>query len=232
MIAEDYLENPPPKLDFALAANKEFFEGFDHLDYKWWKTSAANLKQFQIEMVDCIHFSLSHLLQHITRHEQTLQEGSELFHQHLTKDLENFIGNFEELQESIENEINSGSETLESFILGSMEAHQSSFVAGSCLQRTAIAVAMAQLSGMSLDELVNAYIAKNTLNIFRTTHGYKDGSYIKDWFGVEDNVTIENYLAANDMSQPDAIPALNAHLEAVYATVVVHKLNQYYRGAY
>lgn len=220
MIAQDYLDNPPPKLNFALAANKEYFEGFDHLDYKWWKDSAANIKQFQIEMIDCLHFSLSELLQFSHRKGQTLEESVELFHSRVVEDLGGFNQNFEQVQSSIEDDINNGTETFESFVRGVLVTHQSPFVSGSCLERTVIALAVAQLSGMSLDELVNAYIAKNTLNIFRTTHGYNGGGYIKNWFGQEDNVTIENYLAANDMSQPDAIQALNAHLEAVYATVV------------
>ena len=42
--------------------------------------------------------------------------------------------------------------------------------------------------GMDVAELYKRYVVKNQLNAFRQDHGYKDGSYIKIWNGVEDNV--------------------------------------------
>jgi dimeric dUTPase (all-alpha-NTP-PPase superfamily) len=46
------------------------------------------------------------------------------------------------------------------------------------------------LANMSMDvpELYKRYVVKNQLNTFRQDHGYKDGSYIKIWDAVEDNV--------------------------------------------
>lgn len=41
--------------------------------------------------------------------------------------------------------------------------------------------------GMSVNEIYQRYIVKNALNILRQQNGYKDGSYIKMWNGVEDN---------------------------------------------
>ena len=41
---------------------------------------------------------------------------------------------------------------------------------------------------MSNEDVYIAYIVKNCLNKFRQDNGYKDGSYIKDWNGKEDNV--------------------------------------------
>ncbi|VVM18067.1 Dimeric dUTPase (EC [uncultured Gammaproteobacteria bacterium] len=41
---------------------------------------------------------------------------------------------------------------------------------------------------MNVSELYKRYLVKNQLNTFRQDHGYKDGTYIKLWGGVEDNV--------------------------------------------
>ena len=42
--------------------------------------------------------------------------------------------------------------------------------------------------GIDVDDLYKRYVVKNQLNTFRQKNGYKDGSYIKNWGGVEDNV--------------------------------------------
>lgn len=39
-------------------------------------------------------------------------------------------------------------------------------------------------------KLYEMYIQKNVLNHFRQDNGYKEGTYIKEWFGVEDNVQL------------------------------------------
>lgn len=46
------------------------------------------------------------------------------------------------------------------------------------------------LAAMNMDvaELYKRYLVKNQLNTFRQEHGYKEGTYIKLWGGVEDNV--------------------------------------------
>lgn len=49
---------------------------------------------------------------------------------------------------------------------------------------------------MSNEDVYIAYIVKNCLNKFRQDNGYKDGSYIKDWNGKEDNVVA--YEIANE----------------------------------
>jgi dimeric dUTPase (all-alpha-NTP-PPase superfamily) len=49
-------------------------------------------------------------------------------------------------------------------------------------------------SGVSGDALYIKYIAKNQLNIFRQDHGYKEGTYIKVWDAVEDNVIAQKLM--------------------------------------
>jgi dimeric dUTPase (all-alpha-NTP-PPase superfamily) len=74
------------------------------------------------------------------------------------------------------------------------------------------------LATMSMDvpELYTRYVVKNQLNTFRQDHGYKDGSYIKIWDAVEDNV-----IAFNIMDEhPDFTPEqLYKKLEEEYKLV-------------
>lgn len=47
-------------------------------------------------------------------------------------------------------------------------------------------------AGMSIDDLYNLYVIKNTLNKFRQNNGYKENTYYKVLAGNEDNVNIVN----------------------------------------
>lgn len=47
-----------------------------------------------------------------------------------------------------------------------------------------------KVAELNFDELYQIYMAKNVLNKFRQDHGYKEGTYIKEWNGKEDNVVM------------------------------------------
>ena len=68
-------------------------------------------------------------------------------------------------------------------------------------------------SGLNLESLYKLYIGKNILNQFRQDHGYKEGSYIKEWDGEEDNVTMQRILETHKEITPDE---LYNKLEAAY----------------
>ena len=48
------------------------------------------------------------------------------------------------------------------------------------------------------DDLYRSYVGKNVLNFFRQDHGYRDGSYRKQWQGREDNEHLTEVLASLD----------------------------------
>lgn len=64
---------------------------------------------------------------------------------------------------------------------------------------------MASQLNLKLPELYELYIGKNILNKFRQNHGYKDGSYIKEWNGKEDNVVMQEILASKADISPKAL---------------------------
>lgn len=72
---------------------------------------------------------------------------------------------------------------------------------------------MSSKLNLKLPELYELYIGKNILNKFRQSHGYKEGSYVKEWHGKEDNVVMQEILA----SEPDITPeVLYEALEKAY----------------
>ena len=48
-------------------------------------------------------------------------------------------------------------------------------------------------------------VVKNQLNTFRQKNGYKDGSYIKNWGGVEDNVIAFKIMDKNPKISPEEL---------------------------
>jgi dimeric dUTPase (all-alpha-NTP-PPase superfamily) len=55
---------------------------------------------------------------------------------------------------------------------------------------------------IDIENLYKRYVVKNQLNTFRQQNGYKDGSYIKNWDGVEDNVVAFEIMDLNPSITP------------------------------
>ena len=72
---------------------------------------------------------------------------------------------------------------------------------------------VAKYSRLDLESLYALYIGKNILNRFRQDHGYKEGSYIKQWDGSEDNVAMQEILAKDPEISPEV---LYSRLEEIY----------------
>jgi len=72
---------------------------------------------------------------------------------------------------------------------------------------------VAKHAGLDLESLYALYIGKNILNRFRQDHGYKEGSYIKQWDGSEDNVAMQEILAKAPEISPEV---LYSRLEEIY----------------
>jgi dimeric dUTPase (all-alpha-NTP-PPase superfamily) len=55
---------------------------------------------------------------------------------------------------------------------------------------------------INIEDLYKRYVVKNQLNTFRQQNGYKDGTYIKLWNGVEDNVIAFKIMDKNPTITP------------------------------
>jgi dimeric dUTPase (all-alpha-NTP-PPase superfamily) len=147
----------------------EAVEALDSFNWKHWKdiNSADDMDNIKVEIIDIWHFVMSEIIY------QNEQELSVQF--------ENNPYNFdrEKLISSLEKLV---------YLASSYQDIE---------QITQEFFNTLQYAGISIQELYNNYLVKNILNQFRQDNGYKDGSYIKNWDGVEDNVIAFNILDKN-----------------------------------
>lgn len=182
--------------DWGLAIMAECTELADHVGWKWWKDQPmAPLTQIHLECVDIWHFLLSAVM------EQKAEE---------------------KLVKAILSTNHVGS------VYGTVERSSALSAARKLSMHASANVPMdEQLCSfiillysvrLSFDDLYQLYAAKAALNLFRWKNGYKEGSYIKTWEGVEDNVVLEGILKDYPDISRDGIDHL---LQARYASVLL-----------
>ena len=142
-------------------------ELIEHFGYKWWKKQNPDIDQVKLEVVDIWHFGMSALF----TEGETLEDIAEL--------MEGQLSGYQYQSQQVRD----ATETL----------------ALDCLATKSFSVALfwdlLNAVEMSFDELFRQYVGKNVLNFFRQDNGYKDGSYIKQWQGREDNEHLVEILA-------------------------------------
>lgn len=157
---------------FFRAAWMEMAEALATTDWKWWKKQSPDKYQLKLEMVDILHFMLSDSIL------QGLQ--SNRIYDIWKKSKSRF-------QQRWVNDVNEIFHHGEMFIRAATDRQ----LYWGHFFDTMLAM------DIDFDEIVDMYISKNTLNVFRQKHGYKDGTYIKEWFGEEDNKTLERIVTQN-----------------------------------
>jgi len=170
----------------------ESAELLDHYGWKWWKKQEPDMDQVKLELVDIWHFGLS----------LELQQGSpETVAAHMLEELraaQLSAGDFRA--------------DLEAFTLNTLASRQFDLVGFAQLLADA---------EMSFDELYQRYVGKNVLNRFRQDNGYKDGSYVKNWAGREDNEHLAEIAGQLDTSSPDYSDQVYRALQERYREVAV-----------
>jgi dimeric dUTPase (all-alpha-NTP-PPase superfamily) len=136
----------------------ECAELLDHHGWKWWKHQEPDWPQIILEIVDIWHFGLSDLM---SRGDSVENIAKQIEHGVLSaKKPDNFLTAVEKL---------------------------AGYVLTNQMFSVVIFAEMMLVANLSMDELYKKYVGKNVLNFFRQDHGYKEGSYIKQWDGREDN---------------------------------------------
>ncbi len=184
---------------FMRAAMVESVEAIEHHGWKWWKAQTKDLPQLQMECVDIWHFALSHII---------IQYNGDISASASTI--------AEQLQSPQSQVLFDGTEYdyRQQHLLDNLE-----LMTGLCAAKrfdvTLFMHIIAQCE-MSSDELFRQYVGKNILNFFRQDHGYKEGSYIKEWQGQEDNEHLVEILDALDPTRVDYADAVYAQLASRY----------------
>ncbi len=175
------------------AAWIECGELIEHYGYKWWKKQVPDLAQVQLEVIDIWHFGMSALF----------LEGKAI----------------EQIAAEIEAELlahqPSGAgvrDATEALALYCLETHSFS---PSRFWDLLIA------AELDFEQLYTAYVGKNVLNFFRQDNGYKDGSYVKNWAGREDNEHLVELVEPLDKEADDFADQVYAALEIRYREVAL-----------
>lgn len=143
--------------DWDFAIIDECREIKEHLGWKWWKENyqcgltEQNRKQVQLEVIDILHFVLSRVI------------ADEWFE----KDILRWF--------------NEGAPWAESTTMNEMVYCMLNEAVNHGVDICECWTALAILSGLTTEQVIETYIQKFVLNKFRQDHGYKDGSYCKEW---------------------------------------------------
>ena len=165
-VAEDYLDK---NLNWNSAIIAESGKLLNSLGYKWWKKQEPDMENVKVEAIDLLRFVISDILQLNYNYEESL----------IASFIDETISEFEESFTSDIYEKEFEDEDL--FGLVNILNYNE-------IPRFATLKIIFKKLDMSNEDVYIAYITKNCLNKFRQDNGYKDGSYIKNWNGREDNV--------------------------------------------
>ena len=193
-------------IDWKRCIYLEAAELVDSYPWKHWKNIDAtpDYDNIKIEIVDIWHFVMSEALRNYKIGKKGGVEA--LYKAILTlPNYKQFVKDVKPLNDDIYAQI----ALVESFI-------KTLFVSDDILKLIDAFFIMSYELQVNQDILYRLYIGKNILNQFRQDHGYKEGKYVKEWNGVEDNVVMQDVLE----KQPDVTPKeLYKALERVYAEV-------------
>lgn len=169
----DWLEVKSP---FLRAVVIEGSEAIEHHGWKWWKKQECDLEQLQMELVDIWHFLLSAVL---------------IEHQ----------GEQQAAKTQVMNQIEGSSVEFDgkTYVYAELDLLQKLelLIGLSAARRINIGLFTTLLAdcSMSWEDLYVQYICKNVLNFFRQDNGYKQGTYVKQWGGKEDNEHLVEIMA-------------------------------------
>ena len=191
-VSVDYLNK---NFNWNSAIIAESGELLDSLGYKWWKQQTLDINNVKVEAIDLLHFVISEAIQFFYRPKDR---------EHIKFECTTIV--FKDYFEE--------NETYEDFNETSIEK-LISHLNYDQYDRFFIMKQIFKALNMSNEDVYIAYITKNCLNKFRQEHGYKSGTYIKDWNGKEDNVVA--FETANNIGASDSLfEELYSSLEYIY----------------
>ena len=183
------------KIDWRRCIYLEAAELVDSYPWKHWKNidASPDYANVKIEIVDIWHFVMSEAL----RLYKVKKLGS-------ISDIANTITNMQGFSEFLQIQTEEQLDPYKEIEL--VEEMIKTLFCNSDINDLILSfLNMSSKLNLKLPELYELYIGKNILNKFRQNHGYKDGSYIKEWNGKEDNVVMQEILASKADISPKAL---------------------------
>lgn len=190
----------------------ECAELMDHIGYKWWKHQALDNHQMILEIIDIWHFGMS----------AQFQPGQPI--ETIATDIEHAFHTSQCRPSSTERQPQPPTicpHTLQKqALLTATEA-----LAQHALDTKTFSIALfwdlMTVANVDFNTLYTHYIGKNILNIFRQDNGYKEGYYIKQWQGKEDNEHLSCILMALDSQSPQFDHHIYQALQMRYNELVI-----------
>ena len=192
---ENGLTKNGKKIDWRRCIYLEGAELIESYPWKHWKNidASPDYENIKIEIVDIWHFIMSEVL----RLYKVENLGS-------FEDIANVVANMEEFENF--KEANKGEELDPYEEIAFVEDMIKTLFCNRDINALLISfLTMSSKLNLKLPELYELYIGKNILNKFRQEHGYKDGSYIKEWDGKEDNVVMQEILTSKSDITPEEL---------------------------
>ena len=165
----------------------ECAELLDHYGWKWWKKQTPDVDQIALELVDIWHFGLSLMLLSNDSKDVLVDQVEQIF--------------------------------MSTVISDDFAIDLESFTEKTLITKDFDLQGFARLmAGINMDfeTLYVGYVGKNVLNFFRQDYGYKDGSYVKQWNGVEDNEHLVQIVSTLDTSSSAFAKDLYTQMELRY----------------
>ena len=187
------------EINWLRCIHMEVAELIESTPWKHWKNinSESDMNNIHVELVDIWHFLMSYILQ-----ETNVPKAVSLVNTHCI---------YEALEEVDYKAMIKEAEKLSYISLAIETGNMPTF---SGVERFIDQFfRCCKISGLSFSWLQKLYIGKNCLNKFRQEHGYKEGTYIKQWDGKEDNVVMVSIL---DKMENVSFDILYSKLEKSY----------------
>lgn len=191
-------------IDWRRCIYMETAELIDSYPWKHWKSVDAkiDIENVRVELVDIWHFLLSLALENFD-----IEKSAGLLNKALT---ESNGSQTESSEFSVIEQVMVHEEMMTTALdKGDVSEEYLSRLSANFFNSCKVA-------DLDFDQLYQIYMAKNVLNKFRQDHGYKEGTYIKEWNGKEDNIVM--FEVIEKMSEFSA-EELYALLEVQYSQV-------------
>jgi len=170
------------KISWYRGIYMEVAEAIDSFNWKHWKNidDQPDWDNIKVELVDIWHFVMS----------ESIRIGDQSYaNKHL------------ELEAKGDFDIDALVSLLENMLKLSVTSNINPEI-NNIRQITDIFFAIISHLDIDVEDLYKRYVIKNQLNTFRQKNGYKDGSYMKNWGGVEDNVIAFEIMDNNPKITP------------------------------
>jgi len=174
----------------------ECAEMIDSFSWKHWKSihQEPDWDNLQIEVVDVWHFIISLAIENYA---QNFRGGVEDLAIHISQ-LDSFM-KLDVKNESFDTQKNV-IQKVETMMLLTLQKENINIEE---LIREFFDLVL--MSGLDLETLYRLYVGKNVLNQFRQDNGYKEGTYVKEWSGQEDNVVMKKLWEEDANLKPDTL---------------------------